>query len=199
MFRNLILISLTAILIAGCGSSRKVTRLDEKQVTDLSGRWNDTDSKLTASAMVTDLTSKPWIDNYISKFGKNPVVIVGNIRNKTSEHISTDIFIKDIEKELLNTGKVKFVASSAERDQLRLERIDQQTFSSDETMKQLANETGADFMLIGAINSVFDTWEGQRAKFYKVNLEMIELESNTKVWIGDKEIKKMVEQDNYKW
>jgi hypothetical protein len=186
-------------IIAGCGSSRKITRLDEKQITDLSGRWNDTDSKLTAEAMVTDLIKRPWIDNFINQFGKNPVVIVGNIRNKSSEHINTEIFIKDIERELLNTGKVKFVASSKEREQLRLERIDQQTFSSDETMKQLANETGADFMLIGAINSVFDTWEGKQAKFYQVNLEMIELESNTKVWIGDKQIKKLVEQAGYKW
>ncbi len=54
-------------------------------------------------------------------------------------------------------------------------------------------------MLIGVINSVFDTYEGKRAKFYQVNLEMIELESNTKVWIGDNQIKKLVEQDEYKW
>lgn len=199
MIKYAVSLILIIFLIAGCGSSRKITRLDEKEITDLSGRWNDTDSKLIAAAMVTDLTQRPWIDNYISNNRKNPVVIVGNIRNKTSEHISTDIFIKDIERELLNTGKVRFVASAKEREQLRLERIDQQTFSSDETMKQLANETGADYMLIGVINSVFDTWEGQQAKFYKVNLEMIELESNTKVWIGDKEIKKLVEQSSYKW
>ncbi len=199
MIRYSISFILLVILIAGCGSSRKVTRLDEKQITDLSGRWNDTDSKLTAAAMVADLIKRPWVDNYLAKTSKEPVVIVGNIRNKSSEHISTDIFIKDIERELLNTGKVKFVASSKEREQLRLERIDQQTFSSTESMKQLANETGADFMLIGAINSVFDTWEGKRAKFYQVDLEMIELESNTKVWIGDKQIKKLVEQDGYKW
>ncbi len=199
MIRYSISFILLAILIVGCGSSRKVTRLDEKQITDLSGRWNDTDSKLTAAAMVADLIKRPWVDNYLAKAGKEPVVIVGNIRNKSSEHISTDIFIKDIERELLNTGRVKFVASSKEREQLRLERIDQQTFSSTESMKQLANETGADFMLIGAINSVFDTWDGKRAKFYQVDLEMIELESNTKVWIGDKQIKKLVEQDGYKW
>jgi len=189
----------TAFLIVSCGSSRKVTRLSEEEITDLSGRWNDTDSKLTAAAMVYDLTEKPWIENFVQNTGKDPVIIVGNIRNKSSEHIATGIFIKDIERELLNTGKVKFVATADEREQLRLERIDQQTFSSDETMKQLANETGADFMLIGVINSVFDTYEGKRAKFYQVNLEMIELESNTKVWIGDNQIKKLVEQDEYKW
>lgn len=199
MIKYKILVLLVVFLIAGCGSSRKVTRLDEKQITDLSGRWNDTDSKLTAAAMVDDLITKPWVDKYVQKSGNDPVVIVGNIRNKTSEHIETGIFIKDIERELLNTGKVKFVASADEREQLRLERIDQQTFSSDETMKQLANETGADFMLIGVINSVFDTNEGTQAKFYQVNLEMIELESNTKVWIGENKIKKLVEQDGYKW
>ena len=198
MKKYMILI-LSALFFISCGSSRKVTRLDEKQITDLSGRWNDTDSKLTAAAMIDDLIKRPWVDKYIQKNGKEPVVIVGNIRNKSSEQIATGIFIKDIERELLNTGKVKFVASADEREQLRLERIDQQTFSSDETMKQLANETGADFMLIGVINSVFDTNEGTRAKFYQVNLEMIELESNTKVWIGDKQIKKLVEQDSYKW
>jgi penicillin-binding protein activator len=199
MAKYTIIFIITALLLMSCGSSRKVTRLDEKQITDLSGRWNDTDSKLTAAAMVDDLIKRPWVDNFIKKAGKEPVVIVGNIRNKSSEHIATDIFIKDIERELLNTGKVKFVATADEREQLRLERIDQQTFSSDESMKKLANETGADFMLIGVINSVFDTNEGTRAKFYQVNLEMIELESNTKVWIGDKQIKKLVEQDSYKW
>ena len=199
MTKYTLIFILAAFIFSSCGTSRKVTRLDEKQITDLSGRWNDTDSKLTAAAMVDDLIKRPWVENYVKKAGKDPVVIVGNIRNKSSEHIATDIFIKDIERELLNTGKVRFVATADEREQLRLERIDQQTFSSDETMKQLANETGADFMLIGVINSVFDTYEGTRAKFYQVNLEMIELESNTKVWIGDKQIKKLVEQDGYKW
>jgi penicillin-binding protein activator len=194
-----LLFVLVAFLLMSCGTSRKVTRLDGKQITDLSGRWNDTDSKLTAAAMVDDLIKRPWVENFVKKASKDPVVIVGNIRNKSSEHIATDIFIKDIERELLNTGKVRFVASADEREQLRLERIDQQTFSSDESMKKLANETGADFMLIGVINSVFDTYEGKRAKFYQVNLEMIELESNTKVWIGDNQIKKLVEQDGYKW
>ena len=199
MVRYILIFIITAFLFSSCGSSRKVTRLDEKQITDLSGRWNDTDSKLTAAAMVDDLIKRPWVANYMKKAGKEPVVIVGNIRNKSSEHIATGIFIKDIERELLNTGKVKFVATADEREQLRLERIDQQTFSSDESMKKLANETGADFMMIGVINSVFDTNEGTRAKFYQVNLEMIELESNTKVWIGDNQIKKLVEQDGYKW
>ena len=66
-------------------------------------------------------------------------------------------------------------------------------------MKKLANETGADFMLLGSINSVVDTWEGEKVVYYQIDLELINLEAHTKVWIGDEKIKKIIEQDNYKW
>jgi uncharacterized protein (TIGR02722 family) len=167
--------------------------------TDLSGRWNDTDSRLVAQEMISDVLSRPWLGDFQNEKGKKPVVIVGSIRNKSSEHINTEVFTKDIEKELINSGKVTFVASKSERTEIREERIDQQYFSSAETAKQLANETGADFMLIGSINSIVDALEGQKVVYYQVNMELINLESNTKSWIGDKKIKKLIEQKKHNW
>ena len=195
---HLLLIVSLALLMA-CSSGKRVTRIKSDTVTDLSGRWNDTDSRMVAEEMIKDVLSRPWLEEAVIKLGHKPVVIVGTVRNKSSEHISTEIFTKDMERELINSGKVRFVASSKEREELRLERIDQQTFSSAESMKKLANETGADFMLRGTINSVVDQIEGRRAVFYQVNLELIELESNEKVWIGEKQIKKIVDQDKYGW
>jgi uncharacterized protein (TIGR02722 family) len=194
-------VSLICVIILGAcaGPSRTVSRLNTDEVTDLSGRWNDTDSRMTADAMIEDLLSKPWLDTYRQEHNKQPIVIIGTIRNKSSEHINTDLFIKDIEKALLNSGKVTFVARKDERDQIREERVDQQYFSSPETVKKLANETGADHMILGSINSIVDAVEGQKAVYYQVNMELINLESNTKVWIGDKKIKKLIEQDKYKW
>jgi len=188
------------IFIAACaGPSRTVSRLETDQVTDLSGRWNDTDSKMTADAMIEDLLSKPWLDDYRTQNNKKPILILGTIRNKSSEHINTDVFAKDIEKAILNSGKATFVAQKGERDQIREERVDQQYFASSETAKQLANETGADHIIIGSINSIVDSVDGQKVVYYQVNMELIHLESNTKIWIGDKKIKKLIEQDNYKW
>ncbi len=198
----LIIISITLLIFffSSCaGSKRKVTRISTESTTDLSGRWNDTDSRMTAEAMIQDLLSRPWLDEYRTMKGQKPVVIVGQIRNKSSEHISTEAFTKDIERELLNSGKVTFVATSAEREQLREERLDQQHFASMETMKKWANETGADHMLLGSINSIVDSVEGQRVVYYQVNLELINVEQNTKVWIGEKKIKKLIEQDKYNW
>jgi uncharacterized protein (TIGR02722 family) len=197
---KIIVISTVGLAIFGCaGSSRKVSRVPTDSVTDLSGRWNDTDSRLTAEAMINDLLSRPWLDEYGRMTGEKPIVIVGQVRNKSSEHINTDVFTKDIERELINSGRVTFVATSDERQQLREERLDQQSFASRETMKKWADETGADHMLLGSISSIVDSIEGEAAVFYQVNLELINIEKNVKVWIGEKKIKKVIEQDKYKW
>ena len=183
------------LVLAGCGSSRNVTRTATDTTVDLSGRWNDTDSRLTAEKMIDGLLDSRWIDSFIDENKRKPVLIVGRIKNNSSEHIQTKIFSKDIERELINSGEVKFVASSEERDELRQERAEQQEFSSLETAKKLANETGADFMLKGFISTQNDFFDGEAVKFYQVDLELIQLETNEKVWLDTKKIKKLVDQD----
>lgn len=193
---NLLLSVIIVSFLVSC-SSREVSRIDTKEVVDLSGKWNDTDSRLTAEAMVEDVLSKPWLSDFMTSDSKKPVVIVGNIRNKSSEHIVVDVFSKDIERELINSGKVSFVASKEEREQIREERADQQDFSSEETMKKFYREIGADFLLTGVINSVEDKYEGEKVILYQVDLELIDIEKNLKVWLGNKKIKKYIGQGSY--
>jgi len=181
-----------AALVAGCAS---VNRVDPNTVTDLSGNWNDTDSRLVAEQMITSCLSKPWLQRATAeKGGKAPVVIVGAIKNRSNEHISVTTFTKDLERELVNDGRVSFVASKDERSDVREEREDQQLNSSAESMKRMRNETGADYMLIGNIDQIDDRSGGTTAKTYQVNLELVNMESNQKVWIDTKDIKKMVKR-----
>jgi penicillin-binding protein activator len=197
--RKLFLLSFCLLLIVGCGGGRTVKRISPNEVTDLSGRWNDTDSRLVAEAMISEMLSRPWLIDFEQDKLKKPVVIVGSVRNESSEHIDVAVFVKDIERELINSGKVKFVASKSEREEIREERMDQQMYSSPETAKKLAQEVGADYFLIGTVYSVEDWFEGKKAVFYTVNLELINVEENTKAWIGNKKIKKFIEQSGYKW
>lgn len=191
---------LAALLLFGCATGgTQVTRTASDEVVDLSGRWNDTDSRLTAEYMVESMLSRPWLENFVVDEGKSPVVIVGSVRNRSSEHIETLTFIKDIERELVNSGRVTFVASAAEREEVREEREDQQSQATEETANRLAAETGADFMMQGTITSQTDAIEGQRVTLYKVDMELIHLENNQKVWIDTKEIKKVVEQSKTSW
>jgi hypothetical protein len=197
--KSLYALTVLLALIVGCGPSREVSRIAADQQTDLSGKWNDTDSRLVAEQMVSSLTSRPWIGNYVAANSKNPTVIVGTIRNLSSEHIQTDIFVKDIERELVNSGKVTFVASKEERGEVREERLDQQTSATEETAKKLAAEAGADYMLKGSIKDQVDQVDGTETKFYQVDMELIDLETNAKVWIDTKKIKKIVEKKGSSW
>lgn len=196
---HLVLTLALVALVAVTGCKTKVKRVAIDETIDLSGRWNDTDSQLVSAEMVADIATRPWIEEYTAKNGKKPVVIVGTIRNKSSEHIETETFTKDLERELINNGRVKFVANPIERGELRQERREQQTWSREETQKRLAAETGADYMLQGGIKTIIDQEGKESVKFYQVDLEMIHLETNEKVWIGSKKIKKFVKKRSLKW
>lgn len=192
---GMFLVLMMILALPACGM--KVSRVAPDTTTDLSGRWNDTDSRLVAQEMVSEALSRPWIEKFVSKHRKEPTVIVGTVVNRSHEHISIQTFIKDLERELTNSGKVIFVASKSEREEIREERQDQQEFASEETTKGLGKEIGADYMLKGTINTILDEAKGTKAIFYQVDLEMIDIEDNTKVWFGQKKIKKIIERSRF--
>ena len=103
-------------------------------------------------------------------------------------------FITDLERELTNSQKVTFVAGKGERDEVRTERKEQAIYAREETQKAPGKEIGADFMMKGTIATILDEADGTKAVFYQVDLQMIDLENNAKVWYGQKKIKKVVEK-----
>jgi uncharacterized protein (TIGR02722 family) len=187
------------LLAVSCATAPTVTRTSADEVIDLSGRWNDTDARLTAEAMVSSMLSGGWLAKFISSESREPVVIVGTISNRSSEHIDAITFVKAIERELINSGQVVFVAGGEERNEIREEREDQQSSATMATAAALAAETGADYMMQGVITSQTDAIDGKRATLYKVDMELVDLETNQKVWIDTKEIKKLVEQKKASW
>jgi uncharacterized protein (TIGR02722 family) len=190
---------LGALTLAGCSSGKTVQRVEPDQAIDLSGEWNDTDSRLVAEEMIKDVLSRPWVTDYRATHSAPPTVIVGTVKNRTSEHIQTVPFTKNLERELINSGRVDFVANKEERTEVREERADQQENASPETMKKFQKETGAEFMLRGDITTIVDREGGDQVKYYQVNLELINMETNRKAWIGEKKIKKFISQSGTKF
>ncbi len=188
----LIMLSGLLFLLAACNPT--VTRVESDSVTDLSGNWNDTDSRLVAEEMIQDVLSRSWLSNFNRSSGKSPTVIVGTVRNLSHEHINTRTFVADMERELINSGEVEFVASAKDREEVRSEVKEQDLHATEETRKAMGQEIGADFMLQGSINSIVDAVSGEQARFYQIDLTLIQLGSNRKVWVGQKKIKKTVEK-----
>ncbi len=194
MKRSLQLIVFAMVILTLASCSRKVTRVSTDQQIDISGRWNDTDSRLASEALIQQVLGRDWIPNFEKEYNRKPVVIVGLISNKTSEHIDSDTYIKDIEKAIINDGRVRLVQAGAKREQLRQERADQQDFASKATIKKWGRELGADFMLQGDIASIIDSHKKEKVRFYQLNLELTNLETSEIVWMGDKKIKKYIKR-----
>jgi len=185
-------------VLAGCSSQPKVKRVDSSQVTDLSGRWNDTDSRIVSQKMITEMLNLPWYKEWSAGKTTKPVIVVGRISNNTTEHINTGAFMADIEREMINSGKISFVAGGSDRDATRRERLDQLQNASDETIKDFGKEIGADFMLFGTIGSFIDQAGGQKAVTYQIDLYLVDVEKNLKVWASQEKIKKIISRSRLK-
>lgn len=182
---------LVSIMSVSC--SRKVTRIDPGQQIDLSGRWNNTDSRLVAEEMIQTILRDKWVGNHQEGHsGQRPVVIVGMVANKSHEHIDAETFMKDVEQSFIQSGKVRLVQGGKKREELRAEKADQQTNASASSMKKFGLEQGADYILQGSINSIVDSERRKKVVYYQVNLELTNIQSNEVVWIGDKKIAKYV-------
>ena len=189
IFNSLILA--TAILVfSAC--AHKVSRIDPNEQVDLSGRWNNTDSRLVSEEMTTRIINANWRLNHQQKAGKKPVVVIGTIYNKSHEHIEAETFTKEVEQEFLKSELVGLVQGGKQREELRAEKADQQTNASQSTMKKFGLENGADYILTGSINSIVDSQKRKKEVYYQVDLELTNIETNEVVWIGDKKIAKFI-------
>ena len=186
---------LALVALSACGG-REVTRTETDTVTDLSGYWNDTDARIVADSIVDQCLNGRWFDvqeTRDSRVSDLPVIVVGGVRNQSTEHINVDVFMSEIERSLLNSGRFQIAAGGRERDEVRDERADQSVFASPETAAEFGREVGADYVMTGTVNSIEDQEDDTRAIFYQVNIELIDVETALKVWMGSTEIKKIIE------
>ena len=190
---------LLAVAVAASGCAQRVTRIAPEQAIDLSGRWNDVDSRVVAEALIQQSFDQAMGTNWAlrhtqTRGGERPTVIVGTIRNRSMEHIPVNTFVRDLERAYVNSGVVEVVASRQERSEVRTEREDQQEYASATTRSRIANETGANYMLQGEIQSIEDR-EGRRAVvFYQVDMALVNLETNERSWVGQHKIKKYIQR-----
>jgi uncharacterized protein (TIGR02722 family) len=183
---------LVCLMITWTSCNRQVQRIDTDTTVDLSGRWNDTDARITAAELVTEIMGQPWLNNHMTRKGQRPVVICGMVENKSHEHIEAEVFVKELEKAFIKSGRVRLVQGGAKRDQIRRERADQQDNATTTSMKKWGMEVGADYMLQGSINSIMDSYKRKKVVYYQIDMMLTNIETNEVVWIGDKKIKKFV-------
>ena len=149
---------------------------------DLSGEWNDVDADLVASSVTVQCLESGWIEKWKNEHdGKKPVVRLYPIRNRTVAYIDYRYFTKQIESALVNSDRVDVLMS--------LEELEDE---EGEAAASANKETGADFVLNGTVVSQDDKAGDQEVRAYLVSIELVEVETNKKVWVAQKRIRKLI-------
>ncbi len=186
---------LVAVVLAGCGGT-KVANVDPRTEGYISGRWNDSDARAVAEDLIPQCLESPWLPEFRGQQGdQRPRVLVAYVENNTSEHISIDVFMNELQRVLINSGVVRFVADEVVREDLMREVEWQRDMAAGGGVSRDVDRgvSGADFMMMGAVNSVVDQGGGSAIVYYKVDLSLTDLRNWEKVWIGTAERKHLVE------
>lgn len=169
---------------SGCNILRKA---DHPQA-EANGRWDRSDARRAARQLSGEMLEGEWITRHREEHRARPVIIVGNIRNETGEAIDTRAITNRLLEALRRSGdlSLKRLDASEEESQGR---------TSYNLLRQAGERSGADYMLIGNINALARQTDrpGQALVSYRLNVELVHIETNRKAFIGSWGIRKAVE------
>ncbi len=185
--RLLIMLAVAGLALAPVGCTKKVSYGDPTQVETVTVDFGSTDLQTIASKMVQSLLVHPVVAE-----GSRPVLYVGRVKNKTSEHIDTKSVTDKIRTTLLNSGKVQFTATSDIPQEL-VDQLEYQTASglvNPASARKFGHQVGADYMLVGEISSIRKKDGSTKDVYYKITLNLVDIETALLVWADEKEIRK---------
>ena len=185
-----LILSLTA---AGCGGPRAFTKGeydDPERVELLDDKFNEADMQQMADTTVRAMVACP----YVAKAEKPPVVIVQRVQNRTEEHIDTVAMTDMIRTALIKTGKVRFV-NKEERGTIS-EELDYHASGevSGPTAKKRGGETGADYILSGALMTNIQEVGADKLIYYKLTMNLTSMSTKTIDCTEEKQVRKKYEK-----
>jgi len=188
-------LALGALALPGCGG-KTITRTESGAAKDLSGKWNDVDTKNTASEIVAKAMKAPWPDAFQAEHKRKPIIVIGKfpVRTNGDEQINTSLITNALEEEFVNSGKIR-VLSDPEETRKILE--DQAAYA--EKSKELGKELAADMILNGEIGVQNDQEGRESVKFYVVSFKLTDIQTRELIWkSSNTPIRKEIEQSRWK-
>lgn len=185
---KVLLLTLSASLVAGCAATTRT--LDPDVETHYDASYDFSDKKKIVSTLTESLLSSP---NVVTEPQK-PIIIVYGIDNETLEHINTGGITDDIRLSLINSGQYRFI-NRKQRDNLLAEADYQYAgFVPPEQRVAEGRQLGADYILSGTLRSIEKKqprqWRLNKRKlvYYAMNLELTSLETGEITWADNVEI-----------
>lgn len=187
IFSSVILMML-CVLNSGCGPKAftKGGYDDPNKVILLDDKFNENDMQLISSQLVDSLTKFDKIQNA----GSRPVVMVGQVRNRTSEHIDVKSLTDKIRTALIKSQKFRFSDKEARNELAEEYEYQSGKFVDKKSAKGAGKQVGVDYLITGDIASNVQEVGEDKVVYYKVTMNLNNLETNIIEWSDDKEVRK---------
>lgn len=183
-----VFIALSALVFTSCGPKAFVKgQYDDVERENLmNDQWSETDMQKVVKDLVASMTSHPSIANAKTQ----PVVMVTNLQNKTSEHIDTQSIMDMVRVELMQTGRVAFIDKEARQDISDEYNYQNSGMVSGETKKGPGGQVGADFIINGRLDSIVQEVGKDKTVYYKLTLNLTNIKTSMITWSNHKQIRK---------
>ena len=174
------------IFIVGCSPASKTEK--DQIIPERITVWDENDSKTIADSLVLISLQSDWNKNFPPK--RKPIIVVGKIKDSSNENIDVSLLAKNLERSLINSGEVSFVASKEMREIIRNDRKNKTDFSDNDKFKKYLKSLKSDFFISGDINLSVDSSAVPVQKRYNLNVEIISTKNASVIWKGEQNIVK---------
>jgi penicillin-binding protein activator len=187
-----------AAALAACSGPRAYTRgayEDPNVIEMLSDHFNENDLQLIAKKMVESLQTSP-------QFGKiqgQPVIVIGRMRNSTSEHIDMKSLSDKMLVQLQKTGRFGFTDKGTREEIAEEYEYQESGYVDPNSARARGQQVGADYMMTGEISSIVQEVGDDKLVYYKMTTKLHNLRSGLIEWTDEKEIRKKFEKKGISW
>ncbi|MCC6427130.1 MAG: hypothetical protein IT435_09965 [Phycisphaerales bacterium] len=159
-----------ALVLGACSSSNKGSAVSYTDFNDF---------ERVSQEMADDMMARPWLDKFRQEKGREPVVAIFKIKNKSDDYIEEELLTEQLRETLVNSGKAEFRAE----DDARL--FGTTVLTDDERrdpgfVQNKMRERGVDFILRG--NIVSKRTSATDAG-YQFSLQLTEVETSLDRWV----------------
>jgi uncharacterized protein (TIGR02722 family) len=189
---------LVGVLMAGCGGPRAFTKgayADPNAIEMLSDHFNENDLQLIAKKMVESLAGS----GYFATIQGRPIIVIGNFKNSTSEHIDMRSLADKIQVNLAQTGKFAFQDKAARQEIAEEYEYQQSGYVASDEAKGPGQQASSDYLMTGEISSIVQEVGRDKMVYYKMTTKLHNLRSGIIEWTDEKELRKKFEKQKVRW
>jgi uncharacterized protein (TIGR02722 family) len=180
----------SSFIMSGCTTVVKYD--DPKAVETVTADFGSSDLQSSAETLTQSLLKT----RYIAKAQQPPKVRLRSINNLTYEHIDTKAITDKIRIKLLKSGEVRFLADTANLNQVKDEREFTSSATANKSPKAMAD---SDYIITGNVRSIKKANDDLKDVYYNVSLELVDSQTGEILWADEKEIRKVTTKSSFGW